>query len=261
MGIGRRIRNLRIDSGMTQKELSNYTGVSTITISNWEQEAKLPSAPAIISLSNIFKVTSDYILGINNNINLSHEEMSILDSYRKSDKYGKEAIRSISQIEKSRSESTCNNHNSINITKYRSIPYYDIPSVAGYSTPIDESTFTMIQVTDDTPRNSDMAIRIQGTSMMPYIYDGETVFVHKQESVEIGDIGIFCVNGAMYCKQYILCEDKVLVLASLNEELKWSNVIIKPDGCDSIKCIGKVINKSAKIPGYIKKDYLLYNGN
>lgn len=44
-------------------------------------------------------------------------------------------------------------------------------------------------------------MRIQGDSMEPYIHDGSVVYVNH-DPLRAGDVGIFCVDGDMLCKQY-----------------------------------------------------------
>ncbi len=48
---------------------------------------------------------------------------------------------------------------------------------------------------------ADFAVRIQGDSMEPYIHDESVVYVNRDPLAD-GDVGIFCVDGAMLCKQY-----------------------------------------------------------
>ena len=64
MSIGERIKYLRIKNHMTQSELSKKLYTSADTISLWERNKSLPDAKFIINLSNIFQVTTDYLLGV-----------------------------------------------------------------------------------------------------------------------------------------------------------------------------------------------------
>ncbi|MBQ7227635.1 MAG: helix-turn-helix transcriptional regulator [Clostridia bacterium] len=58
-----RIKELRIDRGLSQAELAKETGLSQSAIAYWETGQRIPNAQAIIILSRYFKVTTDYILG------------------------------------------------------------------------------------------------------------------------------------------------------------------------------------------------------
>lgn len=93
-----------------------------------------------------------------------------------------------------------------------------IKSAAGYSVPLDGDDFKMILVDENVPSDADSAVDIQGNSMYPYIQDGDTVYVKKDCELSIGDVGIFCVDGAMYCKQYYINEESNLTLVSGNPQ-------------------------------------------
>ena len=59
------IKKLRLDSGLTQKELAGILNVSQQTISLWETRSTVPDAMMIIAICKYFNVSSDYLLGIN----------------------------------------------------------------------------------------------------------------------------------------------------------------------------------------------------
>lgn len=62
--IGARIKKLRLESGMTQKQLADKLFVSPQAISRWENDEVEPSISIISKMANIFDVTSDEILGL-----------------------------------------------------------------------------------------------------------------------------------------------------------------------------------------------------
>lgn len=262
MCIQARIKNLRIQKAITQKELSDYIGVSVVSIQSWESGKKSPSAQAIIDLAKFFNVSADYLLCLapSNKVELnltSWAEKKLLDSYRSLDTYGKRAVETICAIEKDRMDSAMDeagSHKSTSVgapTRY--IPRYYTPSAAGSSVPLDGDDFEMIAVNDSVPYNADFAVKIQGNSMFPYIHDGDTVYVQKDTQIKIGDIGIFCVDGAMYCKQYYQDNGGNLSLVSANPDLKHTNVYIRNDSGHSVVCYGKVLGISAELPEYFIK--------
>jgi phage repressor protein C with HTH and peptisase S24 domain len=99
----------------------------------------------------------------------------------------------------------------------------------------------MLLVDDSVPENADFAVVIQGSSMEPYIFDGDTVFVKKQYELGVGDVGIFSVDGAMYCKIFYIDDKGNLTLVSANPELKESNVRVNADSDTNVVCCGKVL--------------------
>lgn len=62
MTIGEKIKQMREERDLTQRELAAAVLVTNPTISNIESGKKLPSAALVISLSNFFGCTTDEIL-------------------------------------------------------------------------------------------------------------------------------------------------------------------------------------------------------
>ena len=134
----------------------------------------------------------------------------------------------------------------------RYIPRYTTPSAAGSSVPLDGLDFEMMLVDDAVPAAADYAVNIQGNSMAPYIHDGDMVYVEKDVELAIGDVGIFCVDGAMYCKQYYLDEDNNLILVSANPELRHTNVFVAADSGRFVRACGKVLlDTKPDLPDYL----------
>lgn len=61
--IGRRIKELRGNCGITQEELGKIIGVSTSMVGMYETEARNPSYEVLLRISEHFNVSTDYILG------------------------------------------------------------------------------------------------------------------------------------------------------------------------------------------------------
>lgn len=57
-----RIRELRKTKGLSQEELAEKLGVSRQAISKWESAQSLPDIDKIVSLSDYFEVSTDYLL-------------------------------------------------------------------------------------------------------------------------------------------------------------------------------------------------------
>ncbi|MBO5008791.1 MAG: helix-turn-helix transcriptional regulator [Clostridia bacterium] len=58
------IKKLRLANGITQVELAKHLGVTKQCVSNWENDNIQPSVDMLIKLSSFFKVSTDYMLGI-----------------------------------------------------------------------------------------------------------------------------------------------------------------------------------------------------
>lgn len=64
MAFGEKLRDLRLKSGMTQLQLADKVNVTKSVISYYEHKDKKPSPDILIKFSEIFGVTTDYLLGV-----------------------------------------------------------------------------------------------------------------------------------------------------------------------------------------------------
>lgn len=62
MNIADRIQYLRKQKGYSQEELADKVGVSRQAVSKWESEQTTPDLEKVIAMSELFEVTTDYIL-------------------------------------------------------------------------------------------------------------------------------------------------------------------------------------------------------
>ena len=62
MNMADRIQYLRKTKGLSQEELADKIGVSRQAVSKWESEQSTPDIEKIIIMSELFEVTTDYIL-------------------------------------------------------------------------------------------------------------------------------------------------------------------------------------------------------
>ena len=60
--LGNNIKKYRDDKGLSQEELADKVGVSRQAVSKWESEQSTPDIEKIIIMSELFEVTTDYIL-------------------------------------------------------------------------------------------------------------------------------------------------------------------------------------------------------
>ena len=61
---GTRLRNLRIDAGLTQAELAEKLCLKKSIISAYERERRKPPEATLVKLANFFSVTTDWLLGL-----------------------------------------------------------------------------------------------------------------------------------------------------------------------------------------------------
>ena len=61
---GIRLKELRTQAGLTQKQLAERIGVTKSVVSFYELRERTPSPEVLVKLAAIFHVSSDYLLGI-----------------------------------------------------------------------------------------------------------------------------------------------------------------------------------------------------
>lgn len=91
-----RIRTLRLEKGITMKQLGSELGVAESTISQYETGKRQPDNETLLKLGEYFDVTVGYLLGVdekkpvtNEGNGLSEDEQYIINVYRKLSRQGK----------------------------------------------------------------------------------------------------------------------------------------------------------------------------
>lgn len=259
MDFAHRLKHFREKKNMTQQQLASSIGVTTVCIGNWERGTRKPTMDMLIALSTSLNISIDSLVGaVTTNVSqpvLSNSEMTLLNNYNSLDKHGKIAVDTICRVEKQRIEAerkSSSNVVELPTPSERFIPHYTSPSAAGFNVPLDGADFEMMLVNNSVPDEADYAVDIQGDSMYPYINDGDMVYVKKDAELQIGDVGIFCVDGAMYCKQYYVDDNDNLILVSANPKRRNFNVFVTADSGSSVRACGKVLlGKRIELPDYL----------
>ena len=61
---GNQLKTLRLRNNFTQEQLADHLGLTKSVISAYETGLRMPSYDTLISISRIFKVSTDYLLGL-----------------------------------------------------------------------------------------------------------------------------------------------------------------------------------------------------
>ena len=104
---------------------------------------------------------------------------------------------------------------------------------AGTGVLLDDDAWEKIQVPDtEEAQKADFALRIAGDSMEPIYHDGDIVLVEKADTLQVGEIGIFFVNGNGYIKKF--GGDRLISLNDAYADIALTN---------QARCFGKVIGR------------------
>ena len=118
----------------------------------------------------------------------------------------------------------------------RTAPMYYIGASAGTGQFLDSDDYDIVEVPDDVPISATFGLHVSGNSMEPTLFDGETIWVHMQPTLENGEIGIFLLDGDAYVKKYHQ-SDSGIQFISLNK--KYAPIQVTSGS--TLKTFGKVV--------------------
>ena len=61
---GKKLKELRIEKGLSQREIGKILGVCNQTISFWENASREPDLDSLVEVAKFFEVSVDYLLGL-----------------------------------------------------------------------------------------------------------------------------------------------------------------------------------------------------
>lgn len=218
---GQMIDYFRKQNNLTMEELGQKLGKATSSISRWVSGERYPKIEEIEQIA-IFFNTDIYTLIFGFNYN-EDSKSDLLTVYNQLADIRKHKVYSYAQQQLDEQN------------KKRSI-YVVGTSAAGE--PIEYGDFDSEMIQTDVPAKADKAIHIKGDSMEPKIASNSIIFYHEQPTLEIGEIGIFEINGsAVTCKKYYVdYESKKIILKSINP--KYEPMYFARD---QVRILGKVV--------------------
>lgn len=245
---GEKIKEARKQKNLTQKQLADLIGAAHNSISDWENNKNKPDPDTIELLCGALKITPNYLLASTED-DFSPKEKLLIKKYRfisTNSPDGASVVDAVLDREyiiatqlKEQSEyikklETPTADNNESVMDMRLINYYYRVASAGTGQIIFDMPPTKRIEIPNTPeyKKVDYAIGVNGTSMQPLYDDGDMLLVEMTEDIEIGDIGIFRINGESFVKK--LGESELI---SLNPAAK--NIPLN----ESAGCMGKVIGK------------------
>lgn len=257
MSFGQRLRERRKELGISQGALAKALGVSLSAVSNYENDLNAMRDEVLVKAFEALDVEPNYLFQDSfsgESFTCSVEEQKLVRKYRTLRLAGRQAVQSVA-------DSLCTCQQELEAERdaeialerpapeVRQIPLYRSPAAAGYAAPVFGEDFDYLDVTGDVPQGADFAVRIQGDSMEPVIRDGSVAYVSRDPLTD-GDVGIFCVDGEMFCKQYHRDRLGMVYLFSLNRRRADADIILPRDSGRSMVCFGRVLLPSRpSLPG------------
>ena len=195
-----RLKNLRKAKGTTQADVAEALGIKESAYSNYEKDLREPNAVVLKAMSKYFGVTIDYLLDCHTGFVASRSEQEHIKKYRTLDPYGKKAVTSVLDIEFER----CTYIPEPNREELIEVSINYAPVSAGFGDELEDYEQWEKASVPLTPesRKADFILVVDGDSMEPKFHNGDYILVRKQPAVDIGQIGIFGVDGKGYVKKY-----------------------------------------------------------
>lgn len=91
---------LRMEQGLSQRELAKKLNISQGTYNNWENGKTQPSIEDLIEISKLFKVSVDYLIGnqVEEEVLNREEENTLREVYRSIQKLDEEGLQALSVV-------------------------------------------------------------------------------------------------------------------------------------------------------------------
>lgn len=177
---GQQLKELRKRKQITQAQLAEMCHVSQGTIANWEAGNRQPDLPTVSMIADVMEITVDKLIG-----------------------------RS-TPTEPSNISAVYEDH-------IRMIPVYESVS-AGFGALAEDKVveYIPLRIVSDYEAAETICIRVEGESMYPKIENGDLIQVHKQESVDSGDIAVMLLDGEEGLVKKVLYGTNWIELHSIN---------------------------------------------
>ena len=225
---------LRKSKKLSQQAVADLLGISATAYQNYEYGKTELNYTGLRKLADFYGVSTDYLLGREKKSKKitptdAELEAALLEAYRTfPEDVRRDFLDSIrNAVLAERGDIQC-------ITKR----FISNRVSAGFGAILDDSEnweTVLVPLTNDS-RDADFILRVCGDSMEPEYSDGDYVLVKQQDTIEQGEIGIFCVDGEGYIKQL---GNNVLI--SLNK--KYPEIPLNAES----RCFGKVLGKTELI--------------
>ena len=204
-----RLREARKAKRYSQTEVSRMLGVTQQAVGKWETGRSTPDPQTVARLAEILDTTADALLGLQ-------------QAPATAPAVGRNAF-----------------------SRYTESLVPVVGTVrAGYGALAFEEDYGKEYASVKDPQNYFYLV-VKGDSMEPRISDGDLALVHRQNTLENGDLGVlvYCSDGEGTLKKYIQRGNSV-ILHPFNPD--YEELVIKGEELDHLYIAGKVVETKAK---------------
>lgn len=211
--IGDTLKKLRTQKGLTSEELCAKIGIKGGSYRNYERNDRKPDYDTLVKLADFYGVSTDYILGrptaqpptdalerLFTEKSFSALEEELLRKYMELPHEARQAVvRFINDATAKALQRKNGTAPQKLLVMKRSL--HKVSAGTGYDLNDSDAWETVTVKDTDDSRKADFLLEIEGDSMETTFHDGETVCVQQTPCVEVGEIGVFWVDGCGYIKE------------------------------------------------------------
>lgn len=238
MSFGEQLKCRRKELGLSRSELAKQLGVSQSAVGNYETGVSAPKEEILLRIFDALHVEPNYLYrGSFESAggDASPEERTLVEKYRALSPAGRQTIHTLL-------DALCRMQG----VPARTIPLYRSPAAAGAAAPVPGLDYELLTVTGDVPPAAELAVRMEGDSMAPYIPSGSVIYIHHAPLAN-GDVGLFCIGGAMLVRQYTQGKGGAVRLLPLNRTA--GEVLTFPTGgVSGPTCFGRALLRTLPLP-------------
>lgn len=237
MSLGEKINEIRKRNSISIDELCRRSGVPKGTLS--KITAGITANPTLDTVQAIARALNCSLDDLDDSPkahSLTPKEYAHIKKYRTLDSHGKEVVDVVLDKETERMQTLAQQaEGEDDEDDVIDVDFASLKASAGNGFQLfDDCPSDKLKVLyNEKTRQADICIQVSGHSMEPVFCDGDILLVRKQPSVNIGEYGIWIINGDTgYVKKS--GPDRLI---SVNDEYDD----IYPGEFDEIRCYGKVI--------------------
>lgn len=201
-----KLKELRENSGLSQKAFSQKIGVSQSTVGMWESNKREPNFETTEKIADYFKVSTDYLLG--RETEPTSGELDII------------SFDNVYPVELKR---------------------FPLLGEIACGRPIYANEDHESYVMASSEIKADFCLKAKGDSMIgARIHDGDIVFIQKQPIVQNGEIAAVIIDDEATLKRWYYTPDKNKLILNA-ENPAYAPLVFIDEELNSVRCLGKAV--------------------
>lgn len=244
-----KLKEGRINKGLKQSDVTQFTGIKNTTLSNYENGITEPDIDTFLQLCELYELDYSRILSEAYGLSVQGEqfkirpsEIEIAKKYRFISTHSPDGAGVVDTVldreytiaGKLKEHKEQAQKAYVKVSK-KNIPlrlwaYYGKIACAGTGFIFDDIPSDTVEA--PYRNDADFIIGVNGDSMEPDYSDGEKLYIQKTADIGPGEVGIFTINNECFLKEY-----GAHGLVSRNK--KYDDI----KGNEDVRLIGKVVGK------------------